>query len=128
MRAAGLLGMTADGPLHPEGRIAGAHPVILVRERRAEEGHDPVTHHLVHRAFVAVDRFHHPLEHGVEDLPRLLRVAIGEQLHGALQVGEQHRDLLALPLEGRFGGEDPLGQVLRGVRVRGPEPVADGCR
>ena len=48
-----------------------------MRERRAEEGHDPVAHDLVDRALVPVDRLHHSLEDGVEKLPRLLRVPVG---------------------------------------------------
>ena len=52
-----------------------------MRERRAEQRHDPVAHHLVDRALVAVDRFHHVLEHRIEDLPRFLGIAVGEQLH-----------------------------------------------
>jgi hypothetical protein len=39
------------------------------------------------------------LEHGVEQLPRLLGVAVGEQLHGALEIGEEDRDLLALAFQ-----------------------------
>jgi hypothetical protein len=95
--------------------------VILVGQRRAEEGHDPVAHHLVHRALVAVHRLHHAFEHGVEDLPRLLGIAVGEQLHRALEVGEEHGDLLALALERGLGGEDLLGQVLGGVDFRRTE-------
>jgi hypothetical protein len=48
-------------------------------ERRAEERHDP--------------------SHRVEDPSGLLGIAIGEQLHRALHVGEQHRYLLALAFE-----------------------------
>jgi len=36
-------------------------------------------------------------ENRVENLARLLRVTIGQQLHRTLQVGEQHRDLLRSP-------------------------------
>ena len=89
--------------------------MILVGERRAEERHDAVAHHLVHGALVAVDGLHHPLEHGVEELARLLGIAVGEQLHRALEVGEEDGDLLALALEGGLGGEDLLGEVLGGV-------------
>ena len=38
-----------------------------------------------------------------------------EQLHRALEVGEEHGDLLALALEGALRGEDLLGEVLGGV-------------
>ena len=91
-----LLGVRADRLLHPQRGVAGPHRVVLVGERRAEERHDPVAHHLVDGALVAVDGLHHPLEDGVEELARLLGVAVGEQLHRALEVGEEHRDLLAL--------------------------------
>jgi hypothetical protein len=57
----------------------------------------------------------HLLEHGVEELAGLLGVAVGEQLHRALQVGEQHGDLLALTFQGFLGEQDPLGEVLGGV-------------
>ena len=71
-----------------------------------------------------MDGLHHPLEHGVEELPRLLGVAVGEQFHRALEVGEEHRHLLALALEGSLGGEDLLGEVLRGVGLRGVESLS----
>ena len=86
--------------------------MVLVGERGAEERHDPVAHHLVDRALVAVDGLHHAFEHGVEQLARLLGIAVGEQLHRALEVGEEHGDLLALAFEGRLRGEDLLGEVL----------------
>jgi hypothetical protein len=60
-------------------------------------------HHLVHRALVAVDGLHHPFEHRVENLACLFRVTVGEQLHRALEVGEEHRHLLALALQGALG-------------------------
>src|SRR5262249_2018678 len=56
-------------------------------------------------------------KHGVEDFARFLRITIREQLHRALEVGEEHRDLLALTFEGALGGEDLLGEVLRSVRL-----------
>src|SRR5262249_38802488 len=52
---------------------------------------------------------------GVEDLTRLLGVAVGEQLHRALQIGEEHGDLLALALEGALRRQDSLGEVLRRI-------------
>ena len=101
--------------LHAERGVAGPHGVVLVGQRRAEERHDPVAHDLVDRALVAVDGVHHPLEDGVEQLARFLGVAVGQELHGALEVGEQDGDLLPLALEGGLGGEDLLGEVLRRV-------------
>ena len=107
--------------------------MVLVGQRRAEERHDPVAHDLVDGALVAVDGLHHPLEDRVEELPRLLGVAVGQQLHRALQVGEEDRDLLALAFQGGLGGEDLLGEVLgrvatQGSRIAEPEPARQMTR
>jgi hypothetical protein len=85
--------------LHPERRVARAHRVILMGQRRAEQRHDAIAHDLVDGALVAVDGLHHPLEDGVEELARLLGVPVGEQLHRALQIGEEDRHLLTLALQ-----------------------------
>ena len=111
------LGVPLHRLLHPQRRIARPHRVVLVGEGRAEQRHDPVAHHLVDGALVPMHRLHHVLEHGVEELARLLGIAVGEQLHRALQVGEEDRDLLALALQGGLGGEDLLGEVLGGVAI-----------
>jgi hypothetical protein len=51
-----------------------------------------------------MDGLHHPLEHRIEQLTCFLWVAVSEQLHRALEVSEQNRDLLALAFEGRLRG------------------------
>ncbi len=112
------LRISRDRLLHPQRRVARADRVVLVSEGRAEERHDAVAHDLIDGALVAVHGFHHPLEHGIEDLARLLGIAVGEQLHRALEIGKQHRHLLALAFERSPGSEDPLGEVLRRIRVR----------
>jgi hypothetical protein len=101
MRVPHLLGVASHRGLHVVGRVTGPHRVVLVRDRRPEERHDPVAHHLIHGAFVAVDGLHHPLEDGIEELPGFLRVAVGEQLHGPLQVGKEHGDLVCARPRGR---------------------------
>ena len=83
--------------------------MVLVGQGGAEERHDPIAHDLVDGALVAMHRLHHALEDRVQELARLLRVPIAEQFEGALDVGKQHRHLLALPLEGVAGCEDLLG-------------------
>ena len=95
--------VAADGLLHREGGVAGAHGVVLVGQGGAEERHDAIPHDLVDGALVAVHRLHHALENGVQELARLLRVAVGEQLERAFHVGEQHGHLLALPFESVSG-------------------------
>src|SRR5204863_9988734 len=69
-------------------------------------------------ALVVMDRLHHPLEDGVEELPGLLGVAVGEQLHGVLQVGEEHGHLLSLAFEGGLRREDALREVRGRIRIR----------
>ena len=75
--------------------------MVLVSEGRAEESHDAVAQDLVHGTLVAMDRFHHLLEHAVQDVTGVFGITIGQQFHGALEVGEEHGDLLALALERR---------------------------
>jgi hypothetical protein len=70
--------------------------MIFVSKRSAEQRHDPIAHDLVDGAFVSMDRFHHPFEDRVEEIPCLLGITISEQLHRALEVSEKHGDLLAL--------------------------------
>ena len=68
--------------------VARPHGVVLMGQRCPEEGHDPVAHHLIDRALVAVDGLHHVFEHRIDDLARLLRISIGEQLNRALEAGQ----------------------------------------
>ena len=93
--------------------------MVLMGHRRAKQRHNAIAHDLVHRAFVAVHGRHHALQHGIEELPGLLGIAVGEQFHGAFEVGKQHGDLLALAFQGASGGEDLLGEIGRGVGERG---------
>jgi hypothetical protein len=83
-----LLGVALHRLLHPQCGVAGADRVILVGQGGAEQGHDAVAHDLVDRALVAMHRRHHELDHRLEHPPRLLGIAVGEQLQGALEVGE----------------------------------------
>jgi hypothetical protein len=57
---------------------------------------------------------HEVFEDRVEELARLLGITVGQQLHRALEIGEQHGHLLALAFEGAAGGEDFLGEIPRG--------------
>ncbi len=102
--------------------------MVLMGQRRPEQGHDAIAHDLVYRPLVAVHGGHQALEHRVEELPRLLRVAVGEQLHRALQVGEEHAHLLALAFEGGFGGEDLLDEMCGRVCARCRRGLTGGLR
>jgi hypothetical protein len=73
-----LLGIAADGVLHAQGGIAGAHGVIFMGQRRPKQGHDAIAHNLIDRAFVAVHGVHHPRQDWVEELTGFLGVAVGQ--------------------------------------------------
>src|SRR5262249_8167790 len=68
----------------------------------------------------------HSLHHGIENPARLFGVPIGEELHGALEVSEEHCDLLALAFEGGPGEEDAFGQMFRRVSLWGSEARRGG--
>ena len=120
LRAPHLLRIALHEFLHGERRITGPDSMIVMRDRRAKQGHNAITHDLVHGPFIAVHGRHHVLEHRVEELARLLRVAVGQQLHRAFEVGKQDRDLLALAFQRATGREDFLREIGWGV--------AKGCR
>ena len=86
--------------------------MIFMSQRRTEQRHDPIAHDLIDCTFIAVHCLHHVLQDWIENFPRFLGIAVGQQLHRALHVGEQHRDLLALAFEGTLGGENLFGEVL----------------
>jgi hypothetical protein len=98
--------------------VAGALRVVLVRDRRAEEGHDAVAGVLVDRALEAMDPLGEELEEAVHDPVPCLGVELLGEAHRALHVGEEHGHVLALALEGGAGGEDLLGEVIRSVGAR----------
>jgi hypothetical protein len=62
-----------------------------------------------------MDGLHHQCQHRIEKLACFLGISVGEQLHRPLEVGEENGDLLALAFESRLGGENLLGEMLRGV-------------
>src|SRR5690348_4000958 len=68
-----------------------------------------------------MDCLHHPFQDWIKQFPHLLGIAVGEELHRALEVGKEHRHLFAFPFKGRLGDEDPLGEVLGRVNLWGGE-------
>ena len=99
------------GLLHGQGGIAGPHGMVLMGQGRAKQGHNAVAHDLVDGALIAMYRRHHAFQDRVEELPGLLRVTLGQQFHGALEVGKQHGDLFALAFQGTAGRENLLGEI-----------------
>jgi hypothetical protein len=87
--------------------------VVLVGDRRSEEGHDPVPGELVHRALEKVHPVGEDREEAVHDPLPLLRVDALGQLHRAHHVAEEDRHLLAFPLQALATGADLFGQMIR---------------
>ena len=98
--------------------MAASPCVILVGDGRAEERHDPVTRELVDRPLEAMDPFGQDLEEAVEEPMPFLRVEPLGELQRVDHVGEEHGDLLPLPLERAAGDEDLLDEVSRRVGAR----------
>jgi hypothetical protein len=89
--------------------------MVLMRDRRAEECEDTIPGRLRYVAAVMMDRVHHQLERGIDQAARLLRVEILDQLHRALDLGEQGRHRLALA----FGNFRSFGRDADPARRRG---------
>ena len=101
--AAHLLGIGAHGRLHGQGGIAGAQGVVFVGNGGAKQGHNAVAEHLIHRALEAVHGVHHEVEGGIEELLGGFGIEAADEFRRVLEVGKEHRDLLALAFQGRDG-------------------------
>ena len=91
---------------------------VLVRNRRAEEGHEPVARQYVHHAFEAVDLGEGDVDVVLDQVVVLLGVEPLGDRDRADQVAEQHRDLLALAVEWRRCGDgvrSPVGAAPSGA-------------
>src|SRR5262249_29162134 len=102
-----------------QGGVARPYRMIFVGQWRSKQGHDAIAQHLIHGTLVAVHGRHQAFEDGVEELAGFFGIPVGEELHGALQVGEEHRDLLALAFESALRVEDLLSQMRGRVRAWG---------
>jgi hypothetical protein len=56
---------------------------------------------------------HHDAKRRIQNPPGVLRIGALDQRERALDVGEQHRDLLALAFERRARAQNALGQMPR---------------
>ena len=82
---------------------AGPHGVVLMGQRGAEQRHNAVSVHPVHRAAEAMDGLRHGLQGRIETQQRLFRIEAVDDLGRTTNVGEQHGDQLALALAGEPG-------------------------
>jgi hypothetical protein len=69
--------------------------MILVRDRRPEQGHDAVARCLAHRPFVAMHGVHHYLDRAVKKPLGLLDIQCLNELGRTLDISEKDRDLRA---------------------------------
>jgi hypothetical protein len=54
---------------------------------------------------------HHTLKYRIEELACLLRVAVGQELQGAFEIGKEHRHVFALAFQSTAGSQNLLGEV-----------------
>ena len=117
-------GVLDERLLHLEGSQHGPPRGVLVRQRRPEQGHDPVASELGDGALVAVNGLHHPRHRALHHRVDLLRVHALAVRRRPDRVREQHRHHPTLALDRPALLQDPPRQVSGGV---GGEP-ARRCR
>ena len=114
-------GAAADRETGPD----GAERVVLVHGRQAEHGHDRVADELLGAAAEREELLGRRLEEQAEDLAGAFGVQALGQAGGVDQVGEQHRDHLALL--GAERGPDGRAAVRAEARALGERFAADGA-
>ena len=96
LESGGRIREGADGVDQLEGGPDGALGIVLVRGRRAPDGHHGVPDELLHGAAVARDDVARGVEVAAEELARRLRVAVRGERREADEVGEEDADEPAL--------------------------------
>ena len=107
-----LAAQVTDGALDREGGVSGAPGRVLVRDRRAEQGHDAIARVLIDRALEAMHLGRDHLEATIDDGVDLFWVALLGECAKSREIGEQHRHLPPLALERGPGLEDLVREVL----------------
>ncbi len=98
--------------------VTGPLRMVLVYDRRAEQGHDAVTGILIDGTFETVHAFSQDFEDALEDLVPRFGIDLAGQFHGAFHVREEHGDLLALVFSDGLRLQDFVGEMFRGVVAR----------
>src|SRR5229473_2496838 len=84
---------------------------VLVRDRRAEQRHQPVTAVLVNSAFETMNLGCDQFEAAPHNLMDILRIELLGHRGKSSKIAEQHRDLAALALPCRMFGPNFLCQM-----------------
>jgi hypothetical protein len=92
--------------------------MVLMRDRRPEQRHEPIAEELVDRALITVHLGQRGLEEPVDHQVELLRAQLRRQRTRAHDVAKQHAHLLALTLDSTADGQDLLADMCRGVTNR----------
>ena len=78
--------------LHRQSGVAGAHGVVLMGQRRAEQRHDAITQNLIDDPAVAPHRIHHNAQDRIEMFAHLLRIELLDETCRVANIREQNRD------------------------------------
>ena len=114
-----LCAVAAHGRLHGQSGVTGPHRMVLMGDRCPEQRHNAVAQDLVHRALVAVYSVHHDVQGRVKESLCLFRIKTLNQLRRALDIGKQHRDLLAFAFQVTASGH-PKRSGTGASRLTGP--------
>ena len=85
--------------------------MVLVGNGGAKQGHNAIAEHLVDGALEAVHGVHHALDRRIEELLGGFGIEVPDEFRRVLEVGKEHRDLLAFAFQGTAGGQDLLGEI-----------------
>lgn len=104
----GPTGRRPDVRQHPQRGVGGAHGVVLMGHRRAEQCQDAVAHDRADGAVEGVHGRRHGVDHRLQARDRDLRIDVGDQPRGTDGVREQQRHELACARHAR-GAVVPRG-------------------
>ena len=120
-------GENAHGVADVQGGEAGSLRVIFVGDGSPEQSHGAVAGELMHRALEAVYAFGDDLKEVLDDVEPLFRIEPRRKSHRALDVGEQHSDVLALAFQ-LAPGLANLVREMRGRRRVAPRQACGRAR
>jgi hypothetical protein len=118
MLEANLVRVAPELLLKMQRRVTRPLRVVLVRDRGAEQRHDPVARVLIDSPLEAMLSFGEDREKAIHDPVPVFGVDRLREIHRTLHVREEDGHLLALAFEGAAGGENLFGEMLRGVGAR----------
>jgi hypothetical protein len=92
--------LSVQGALQVERRQDCTSGVVFMRNRGAKQRHEAISKELINGTFIAVHGVESQLEEATEQSMHVVWAAARRHGGGVGQVTEEHRDLLALSLQG----------------------------